>query len=644
MADIHPNDIGLATYADVGNVDRLKTAAKNIVDAINEVYQNCDSDTADTIHQLYVEGENNVILGKGNVVYGNNNLVIGNDNIIVGDNINLIGNAKSVYTVPNQYFSITDIEAPDTIHFDNYDYSAKEYVPVPFVTGDKVIITFNLSWADDTWTDWISYKTAPQVCEIQEIGTNYVIVSGLNMDFEPPDSEHTNFEDPYCSDFIVLNSDYSYIGSKSSIILGSNAEGTNSVTFNNGSVKSGNSAFAANHGIVSGDDSSAFGKSTVTAKTAFSANEAKNEGVASAAFNHAYVSAPYSFGLGYYSRAFGRILRCRSLNKDQKTITLDSGQRTDNLVGKKIYIRYYNRANSCAFLEATIESVYGDILTLTGVEFPADMQHPDSYAFVENTTTIYGFSNTAGGSMSAAANRNSLAYGERVLSVAEGAVTFGKNGNNTYDYSIALANGSSLQNKGIAFLVQSTGDVSADGAYTSPCADYAEFFEWADQNPDNEDRTGYLVRLQGDKIVKCDDFDVPLGVISVTPAIVGDSSELHWQGKFVTDDFGRVQYHDVVIPQEVDENGNVVVEEHIETQPVLNPDWSPDTEYIPRKDRKEWATVGVLGKLVVYDDGTLNPGDICRCGNGGIAVKSIENGYPVLKRVADDKVLIWFRG
>ena len=52
----------------------------------------------------------------------------------------------------------------------------------------------------------------------------------------------------------------------------------------------------------------------------------------------------------------------------------------------------------------------------------------------------------------------------------------------------------------------------------------------------------------------------------------------------------------------------------------------------------------MLGKLIVYDDGTLQSGDICRCGDGGKAVKSIENGYTVLKRVSDDKVLIWFKG
>ena len=142
----------------------------------------------------------------------------------------------------------------------------------------------------------------------------------------------------------------------------------------------------------------------------------------------------------------------------------------------------------------------------------------------------------------------------------------------------------------------------------------------------------------------CENFDTPLGVVSAAPAIIGDSGEMHWQGKYVTDDFGRIQYHEVIVPAEFDEDGNVVIEEHTETQPMLSPEWNAEQEYIPRKDRPEWAAVGVLGKLIVYDDGTLQSGDICLCGNGGKAVKSIENGYTVLKRVADDKVLIWFKG
>ena len=39
MAEIHPNDIGLATFSDVGDVAKLRTAAKTVVDAINELQE-----------------------------------------------------------------------------------------------------------------------------------------------------------------------------------------------------------------------------------------------------------------------------------------------------------------------------------------------------------------------------------------------------------------------------------------------------------------------------------------------------------------------------------------------------------------------------------------------------------------------------
>ena len=57
----------------------------------------------------------------------------------------------------------------------------------------------------------------------------------------------------------------------------------------------------------------------------------------------------------------------------------------------------------------------------------------------------------------------------------------------------------------------------------------------------------------------------------------------------MTDDFGRIQYHDVTVPAEIDENGNIVTEEHIETQPILNPEWNPDRNIFRRKDRAEWS-------------------------------------------------------
>ena len=96
MAEIHPNDIGLATFADVGDVEKLKTSAKNLVDALNEIYQN-GTQGGNFGEQMYVDGENNIILGENNIVCGNNNFIIGSDNIVVGDNITMIASKKYKY-------------------------------------------------------------------------------------------------------------------------------------------------------------------------------------------------------------------------------------------------------------------------------------------------------------------------------------------------------------------------------------------------------------------------------------------------------------------------------------------------------------------------------------------------------------------
>ena len=370
-----------------------------------------------------------------------------------------------------------------------------------------------------------------------------------------------------------------------------------------------------------------------------------------AAFNNSETHSPNSFGMGYYSKVYGRPLKCTNLNWSNKSLTIDSSCSLSGIkAGSTVILRCYNCINTIIFDKVTVKSVSGNVIYMAddtyigGAGSYIHQLFPDGMIFALDSSTTYANAALVGGYYGIASGKYSFADGMHVVSAADGAVTFGKYGINTESCSLALANGTAIKTPGLAFKVLSDGSVHADKEYTSPCADYAEYFEWEDGNPDNDDRTGYFVKLKNGKIVLCEDFDTPLGIVSAAPAIIGDSGEMHWKGKYVTDDFGRIQYHDVIVPAEKDEDGNLVIEEHTETQPVLNPEWNAEQEYIPRKDRPEWAAVGVLGKLIVYDDGTLQSGDICRCGNGGKAVKSIENGYTVLKRVADDKVLIWFKG
>ena len=179
----------------------------------------------------------------------------------------------------------------------------------------------------------------------------------------------------------------------------------------------------------------------------------------------------------------------------------------------------------------------------------------------------------------------------------------------------------------LKWYVRGDGNTFGDGSFLTP-ADYAEYFEWEDGNPDNEDRRGYTVTLVGNRIRKSAEGDTILGVVSGNPAVVCDTAWSHWNEKYLKDDFNCLIYdeHNIIEWEEViiDENGlekkevrtyedwnipeDVIVPENATiktrdengnrfTHPRLNPNYDPTQEYVPRSERKEWCAVGLVGKL-----------------------------------------------
>lgn len=176
----------------------------------------------------------------------------------------------------------------------------------------------------------------------------------------------------------------------------------------------------------------------------------------------------------------------------------------------------------------------------------------------------------------------------------------------------------SLQNS--AMQVDFSGNVYAGGAYKTIGADYAEYFEWLDGNVDNQDRIGLFVTLDGDKIKLANKDDYILGVISANPSIVGNSAELDWHDKYKTDVYGRLIY---------DESYN----------PIVSENYNDTLEYVPRGARKEYSKVGLLGQLVVQDDGTCKVNGYCTASVNGVATKS-DSGYRVIKRIDETHIKI----
>lgn len=176
---------------------------------------------------------------------------------------------------------------------------------------------------------------------------------------------------------------------------------------------------------------------------------------------------------------------------------------------------------------------------------------------------------------------------------------------------------------GNSFYVTASGDVYAVGGYNSLGADYAEYFEWADGNPDNDRRYGMLVAIRGDRIVPAhgDDF---LGIISANPSVVGNAYEMHWHGKYVTDVFGKI----ITTPDGV---------------PIISDEYDPALKYIPRSQRPEWAAVGLTGRLVVCDNGSCEPGGYVSARNGLAAASLHETRALVLRRLDRNHVEVLIR-
>ncbi len=225
-----------------------------------------------------------------------------------------------------------------------------------------------------------------------------------------------------------------------------------------------------------------------------------------------------------------------------------------------------------------------------------------------------------------------------------------------FAFHTARANGD------LKFVVLGDGNVKCDGAFTGGGADYAEYFEWLDENQDAEDRTGLSVVLEDGKIRQAVNGENPIGVVSATAIVVGDAEPMFWRGKYLRDDLGRLQLesYEVVSWEEtvppvievrqvertqpstgedgkptdlkwtedeevVKEAGKVISHSYpldavpsgivvpanatvsVLTRPILNPQYDDTIVYEERASRKEWDTVGLMGKLRLFKGQPTNP-------------------------------------
>jgi len=176
------------------------------------------------------------------------------------------------------------------------------------------------------------------------------------------------------------------------------------------------------------------------------------------------------------------------------------------------------------------------------------------------------------------------------------------------------------------------GDLTIDGNYSNSGADFAEMFEAVKEFSNKKINTGISVVLEQDKIRPALEGEIPFGVISSSPTIVGNSggseANENWSEKYLKDEFGAYileerEWWSAKVKKKRYRTKKIkgkVVEEEVEREEILkgwvdekkpidgakikkimsrkiNPDYNDSKEYIPRKNRPEWNIVGLVGRL-----------------------------------------------
>ena len=284
----------------------------------------------------------------------------------------------------------------------------------------------------------------------------------------------------------------------------------------------------------------------------------------------------------------------------------------------------------------------GDITTASGSGAHAEGSHTTAsgnYAHAEgNQTTASGDDSHAAGILTIA---NDYQY-------VIGTYNIEKSSSGVYDDRFIVGGGWGTRKN--AFRVASSGACYGSGSWNTSGADYAELFEWADGNPDAEDRAGLFVTLDGDRIrIAAPEDDYILGIVSAVPSVVGDVYDDQWAGMYLRDVFGRTVIEEQDFPAETIEVPSAdgvleTVEIHPAFRapaPVVNPEYNHTEPYQPRTQRPEWDAVGLLGKLVAVDDGTCQVNGWATVGVGGVATTSPERTkYRIMARLDDTHVRV----
>lgn len=420
------------------------------------------------------------------------------------------------------------------------------------------------------------------------------------------------------------------------LMMSQNPTGTGSFSMNrrSGSAVGTNSHTEGTGNIASSDSAHAEGMNTTASE--FAAHSEGNGTTASGFYTHAEGTNTTASGTNAHAEG----------NSSARASTV-----TTSTVDSEIQTAWTSRKFSLAKgQDSHVEGVNSLALGTWSHAEGSNTRATGMRSHAEGSITVAsGDSSHSGGTNTTASNDSSTAIGKYNAAMTTGGLT-----SNTVGTAFVIGNGTSATALSNAFSVQFSGVVKAKSTITaSVTADYAEFFEWADGNPDAEDRIGHFVTLVGDKIqIASSPNDYILGVVSGEPFVLGNGDCDTWTGMFLRDEYRRTIYEPAPKVQEVlDSEGNPTGEyeeiagKYEGVRPKLNPEYDPSQTYVSRFDRPEWSPICMLGVVCVNHDGTAQVGGYVTVNADGIATAcdtSAAKAYRVIKATSDSVVEIIF--
>ena len=380
---------------------------------------------------------------------------------------------------------------------------------------------------------------------------------------------------------------------------------------------------SASHAEGAGTTSSGHQSHAEGEKTIASGNDSHAEG------NKSIASGVSSHAEGQRSNAMGAISHAEGASEKALPDTITSSTTNDDVISAWNTTKFSLAKGVCSHTEGLSCLSLGNSSHAEGYRTIAKSIY--SHAEGDTTKAMGDYSHAEGRSTTALANQHAQGHYNSTTTATANSTEGTSTGT-----AFVIGNGTSSSPSN-AFRVTGEGVIYATNAAVQTGADYAEYFEWSDGNPDNEDRVGLFVTFDEDnpekiRIANSND-DYILGIVSGMPSVIGNGDE-DWKKRYVLDDFGRY----IQETFEYMEND----ETKIGTKWKENPEYDNTKPYAPRAERAEWSTIGLVGVLSVYDDGTCQVNGYCKCKNNGIATAA-EKGvdtYRVIKRVNDNIVKV----